>query len=111
VCVIPALVTLLVVLDQIQRPSFWRDEGATLSAVHRSIPELLRMLGAVDVVHGAYYLLMWVVVRVAGSSELAVRFPSAVAMAVTAGVVTALGRRLGCSEEVPGGVASSLCRF
>jgi len=105
VCVIPALVTLLVVLDQIQRPSFWRDEGATLSAVHRSIPELLRMLGAVDVVHGAYYLLMWVVVRVAGSSELAVRFPSAVAMAVTAGVVTALGRRL---VSVPAGFAAGL---
>jgi mannosyltransferase len=105
VCVIPALVTLVVVLHQIQRPSFWRDEGATLSAVHRSIPELLRMLGTVDVVHGAYYLLMWVVVRLAGSSELAVRFPSAVAMAVTAGIVTALGRRL---VSVPGGLAAGL---
>jgi mannosyltransferase len=105
VCVIPALATLVVVLDQIQRPSFWRDEGATLSAVHRSMPELLRMLGTVDVVHSAYYLLMWVVVRVAGSSELAVRFPSAVAMAVTAGIVTALGRRL---VSVPGGLAAGL---
>jgi mannosyltransferase len=102
---IPALATLLVVLDQIQRPSFWRDEGATLSAVHRSLPELLRMLGRVDVVHGAYYLLMWAVVRVAGSSELAVRFPSALAMAVTAGMVTALGRRL---VSLPAGLAAGL---
>ena len=42
---IPALVTLAIALYQIQRPSLWRDEGATLAAVHRSLPQLLRMLG------------------------------------------------------------------
>jgi len=91
---IPAVITLLVVLYGIGGPSFWRDEGATLSAVHRSLPQLVRMLGHTDVVHGAYYLFMWFEVRVAGSSELAVRFPSAVAMAVAAGGITVLGRRL-----------------
>ena len=35
---------------------------------------LVRMLGRVDVVHGEYYTLIWAVTRLAGSSELAVRF-------------------------------------
>jgi len=92
--VIPALVTLAVMLYQIQRPSLWRDEGATLAAVHRSLPQLLRMLGHADVVHGAYYVLMWFETRVAGTGTLALRFPSAVAMAVAAGMIAVLGRRL-----------------
>ena len=91
---IPALVTLAIALYQIQRPSLWRDEGATLAAVHRSLPQLLHMLGHTDVVHGAYYVLMWFWTRAAGTSELALRFPSAVGMAVAAGVTAALGRRL-----------------
>jgi mannosyltransferase len=94
VAVIPALTALAVTLYQIQRPSLWRDEGATLAAVHRSLPQLLRMLGHTDVVNGAYYVLMWFVTRAAGTSALALRFPSAVGMAVAAGVTAALGRRL-----------------
>jgi hypothetical protein len=91
---IPAAGTLLFCLYQIQRPSFTRDETATLAAVHRSFPQLVRMLGTVDVVHGLYYALIWVVVRIGGSGEFAVRLPSAVALAIAAAVVTALGRRL-----------------
>jgi mannosyltransferase len=91
---IPALVTLLAGLYKITGPSFTRDESATLAAVHRSFPQLVRMLGHVDVVHGAYYALIWVVVRVAGSGEFALRLPSAIAMAVAAALVTVLGRRL-----------------
>lgn len=94
VAVIPALTALAVTLYQIQRPSLWRDEGATLAAVHRSLPQLLRMLGHTDVVNGAYYVLMWFVTRAAGTSALTLRFPSAVGMAVAAGVTAALGRRL-----------------
>jgi mannosyltransferase len=74
---VPALVTLLVGLYKITGPSFTRDESATLAAVHRSFPQLVSMLGHVDVVHGAYYALIWVVVRFAGRGELAVRLPSA----------------------------------
>ncbi|HEX9527176.1 MAG TPA: glycosyltransferase family 39 protein, partial [Streptosporangiaceae bacterium] len=91
---IPAAVTLLAGLQEIQRPSFTQDEAATLAAVHRSFPQLVRMLSAVDVVHGAYYALIWLVVRVGGSGEFAVRLPSAVALAVAAALVTALGGRL-----------------
>jgi len=90
----PALITLVVTLYRIGVPSFTRDEGATLLAVHRSFPQMIRMLGKVDVVHTEYYALIWVVSRVTGSGELAARAPSAVAMAVAAGVVTLLGQRL-----------------
>jgi mannosyltransferase len=91
---IPGVITLLVTLDRIGVPSFTRDEGATLLAVHRSYPQMLRMLGNVDVVHTGYYSLIWVVTRLAGSSEVAVRAPSAVAMAVAAAGITLLGQRL-----------------
>jgi len=52
------------------------------------------MLGHVDVVHGAYYALIWVLVRIGGSGEFALRLPSAIAMAIAAALVTLLGRRL-----------------
>jgi mannosyltransferase len=91
---VPAVVTLLVSLYKITGPSFTRDESATLAAVHRSFPQLVSMLGHVDVVHGAYYALIWVVVQIGGSGEFALRLPSAIAMAVAAAMVTLLGRRL-----------------
>ena len=99
---IPALVTLLVGLYKITGPSFTRDESATLAAVHRSFPQLVRMLGHVDVVHGAYYALIWVVVRIGGSGEFAVRLPSAIAMAIAAALVTVLGRTTGFLLGRPG---------
>ena len=92
---LPAAVTLLAGLYRISGPSFSKDETATLAAVHRSFPQLIRMLGQVDVVHGAYYVLIWLVVRLfGGSSELIVRLPSVLAMAAAAYVITLLGRRL-----------------
>ena len=94
VAIFPALITLGVTLYRIGVPSFTRDEGATLLAVHRSFPQMIRMLGNVDVVHTEYYALIWAVTRLAGSAELAARAPSAVAMAVAAGGVTLLGQRL-----------------
>jgi mannosyltransferase len=55
---------------------------------------MFRMLGYQDGVHGAYYLLMWVWVRAFGSGEVALRLPSAIAMAVAAAFITLIGRRL-----------------
>jgi mannosyltransferase len=95
---IPALLTFVVGLYGITGPSFTQDEDATLLAVHRTFPQMVSLLGRVDVVHGAYYSLIWVVSRLFGTSELAVRFPSAVAMAVAAGGVALLGQRLVSTE-------------
>lgn len=91
---VPPVLALLVVTWRITAASYWRDEAATVSAVHRPLPALMRMLAHVDAVHGAYYLIMWPVAKVAGTGEIAMRLPSAVSMAATAAVVTVIGARL-----------------
>src|SRR5260370_24218202 len=70
------------------------DEADSVRAGWRSLPQLIRLLRHIDVVHGLYYLLLWPVVRVAGPSEFATRLPSALAMAAAAAGVTAIARRL-----------------
>ncbi len=92
--VIPSLVTLAAGLWGITGSSYWRDEAATLVAVQRSFSQLLRLLGQVDAEHGAYYMMMWVVVRVGGTGELVTRLPSALAMAAAAAAVAAIGYRV-----------------
>jgi mannosyltransferase len=91
---VPPLVTFAVALWGITGSSYWRDEAASLSAAERPLGNLVRMLGHVDAVHGAYYVIIWAVVRIGGAGELATRLPSALAMAAAAAAVTALGRRL-----------------
>jgi mannosyltransferase len=91
---VPALVTLLIVGWRLTGASYWRDEAATVSAVRRPLPSLLRMLTNVDAVHGAYYLIMWPVAKVAGTGEVAMRLPSVVATAATAALITLIGARL-----------------
>jgi mannosyltransferase len=91
---VPPVVMAALGLWRITGPSYWRDEAATLTAVDRSAGQLLAMLGHLDAVHGIYYLVMWPVVRAAGPGEVATRLPSVLAMAVAAGMVAALGRRL-----------------
>jgi mannosyltransferase len=102
---IPPLATFVIMLWGINGASYWRDEAATLSAAQRPFGNLLRTLGNIDAVHGAYYVLIWVVVRIGGTGELVTRLPSAVAMAVAAAAVTALGRRL---ISLRAGLASGL---
>ena len=92
--IVPPLVSLAIQLWDLTVPAYSRDETATLSAAERPFGALVRMLHNVDVVHGTYYSLIWVIVLVAGPGELATRLPSAVATAVTAAVVFGLARRL-----------------
>ncbi len=96
--VLPALVTLAVTLWGIGSASFWRDEAATVTAVRRSLPEMIRMLGHVDAVHGAYYLLMWPLAQLFGTTEFVMRLPSAIAMAAAASGIAVTGRRLGSPQ-------------
>jgi mannosyltransferase len=91
---LPPAVTFVIMLWDITGASYWRDEAATMSAAQRPLGNLLQTLGNIDAVHGAYYLLIWVVVRLGGPGELVTRFPSALAMAGAAAAVAALGRRL-----------------
>lgn len=78
----------------ISAPSYWRDEADTVSAVSRTLPQLIRLLGHVDAVHGTYYLLLWPIARVFGTDEFVTRLPSALAMAAAALGVAAIAGRL-----------------
>jgi mannosyltransferase len=91
---LPPAVAFLVSLWGITVPSFWRDEAATIAAVKRPLGDLIRMLGNVDAVHSAYYLMMWPIAHVLGTGALVLRLPSAVAVAVGTAAVAATGRRL-----------------
>src|SRR5215469_1578505 len=91
---LPPLAALVLSLWSITAPSYWRDEAATVGVASRPFGDLIKMLGNVDVVHSAYYILMWPVEHLFGPGELAMRLPSALAAAVTAAFVAAIGRRL-----------------
>jgi mannosyltransferase len=79
--ILPPVAMFAMGLWRITGPSYWRDEAATMTAVQRPFPAILRMMGNVDAVLG-------------GAGELVTRLPSAVAMACAAAAVGALGRRL-----------------
>ncbi|OBF65851.1 hypothetical protein A5753_00705 [Mycobacterium sp. 852002-51971_SCH5477799-a] len=76
------------------RPSLWFDEGATISAAaSRTLPELWRLLGHIDAVHGAYYLLMHGWFAIFPPTEFWSRVPSALAVGVAAAGVVVLTRQ------------------
>ncbi|MEO3783160.1 glycosyltransferase family 39 protein [Actinocorallia sp. B10E7] len=91
---VSALVAFVIACWGLTTPSFWRDEAVTADLTGRTVPQLLRVLGEIDAVHGFYYLLMWPVTTVFGASELTLRLPSALAAAAAAGLTALLGRRL-----------------
>ncbi|MGW0502707.1 glycosyltransferase family 39 protein [Micromonospora sp. NPDC003241] len=94
VWLLPAGLTLLVTLAGLDSAQPWRDELATWSAATRPATDLLRLSGTIDAAAAPYYLLVHAWTAVAGDSVAALRLPSALAMAVAAGLTAALGRRL-----------------
>nr|WP_189943215.1 glycosyltransferase family 39 protein [Streptomyces aurantiogriseus] len=95
---VPAAVMLVVGLWGVNRGGMWRDEGVTFQVARRTVPEIWRLLHGVDAVHGLYYFLMHAVLAVR-PGEIALRLPSVLAAAATAGLVAALGVRL-CRPRV-----------
>jgi len=86
-------------------PSVWYDEAATVTSATRSWAALGREVQSVDLVHATYYALMHCWFAVVGYSPFTLRFPSAVAVALTAALIVLLGRRLaGDRVGVLGGV-------
>ncbi|HET9897977.1 MAG TPA: glycosyltransferase family 39 protein [Streptosporangiaceae bacterium] len=61
--------------------------------MRRPLGSMMSMLGHIDAVHGAYYLLIHVLAKL-GTSEAVLRMPSVVAMAAAAWFTAALGRDL-----------------
>lgn len=92
--IVAGLVTLAVTSWGLAGPSFWIDESATLAISRRSIPNILGTLKNVDAVHGLYYVFMHFWLQVAGTSEFAARFPSALALASAAAGIAVLGMRI-----------------
>src|ERR1700758_2582727 len=86
------------------RPSFCSDEGATISAsASRTLPELWKLLGSIDAVHGLYYLLMHGWFAMFPPTEFWSRVPSALAIGAAAAGVTVFTKQF-----VPGR-ATALC--
>ncbi|GAA3872058.1 glycosyltransferase family 39 protein [Leifsonia kafniensis] len=75
-------------------PSYWGDEAASVMSAERSLPSLFQMLGHVDAVHGTYYLFLHFWIEAFGTSELATRLPSALAVGLATMATAVLARRL-----------------
>jgi mannosyltransferase len=76
------------------RPSLWFDESATISAsASRSVPDLWRMLGHIDAVHGLFYLLMHGWFAVFPTTEFWSRVPSCLALGAAAAGVVVFGKQ------------------
>lgn len=75
------------------RPSLWFDEAATISAGTRTLPELWRLLGNIDAVHGLFYLLAHGWLTLFPATEFWLRLPSCLAVGAAAAGVVVLGRR------------------
>lgn len=86
-------------------PSYWSDEAATVRAVSLTPAGLLAFVQHRDAVHAVYDLALLGWSRLAGASEAALRFPSAVAVGATAWMLVVLLRRHGLA---PTGVVAAL---
>ncbi|MGH3532007.1 MAG: glycosyltransferase family 39 protein [Mycobacterium sp.] len=89
-----ALLTAVISAAAAGRPSLWFDEGATISAsASRSLPELWRLLGHIDTVHGLYYLLMHGWFAIFPPTEFWSRVPSCLAIGAAAAGVVVFGKQ------------------
>ncbi|HKT01245.1 MAG TPA: glycosyltransferase family 39 protein [Rugosimonospora sp.] len=90
----PTLLMLLACAYKLGNPSLWADELATWGAVRMDWSPLFRLLGNVDAVVAPYYVVTKAWAAVAGTSPVALRVPSVLAMTAAAGFVALLGARL-----------------
>ena len=93
VIAVPAATAFVVGGYEIGGPSLWRDEAYTKDAITRSVSQIFALLRHQDAVHGAYYILMHVIAAAAGTSAVALRFPSLLAMVIATAFTAAIGRR------------------
>ena len=93
------------------KPSLWYDEGATISAsASRTLPDLWKLLGHIDAVHGFYYLLMHGWFAIFPPTEFWSRFPSALAIGGAAAGVTVFTRQFSTQGSPQGSTRlTALC--
>jgi mannosyltransferase len=102
-----AVLTSVISCGWISKPSLWFDEGATISAsASRTVPELWRMLGHIDAVHGLFYLLMHGWFAIFPPTEFWARFPSCLAVGAAAAGVTVFTRQF---TEGTSGRTTAVC--
>jgi mannosyltransferase len=98
--VVVAVLAAAVSLAGAARPSLWYDEAATISAAaDRSLPDMMRMLGNIDAVHGLYYLIMRGWYAIFPVTEFWSRAPSGLAVAAAAAGVVVLAKQF-CRRSV-----------
>ena len=102
VIAVPAATAFVVGGYEIGGPSLWRDEAYTKDAITRPVSQIFALLGHQDAVHGAYYILMHVIAAAAGTSAVALRFPSLCAMVIATAFTAAIGRRTAALALAPG---------
>jgi mannosyltransferase len=83
-----AVISLALGVYQLGQPSLWIDEAATYRATTWSYAQLTHEH------HWIYYTLMKPWTAVAGTSEIALRFPSVIAAAVACALLVPFGNRL-----------------
>ena len=81
-------------LTGLGRQSLWFDEIDVVVRAQRPLDVILDTFTAAGENGPVYNLFLWAWVRIAGISEIAVRFPSAVAGALAIPLIYLLGRRL-----------------
>jgi mannosyltransferase len=91
---VPALLMGIVAAIGLGRPGLWTDEFATWGMTTVSWSEGLKVLRWVDAVIGPYYGLMKAWTEVFGDSDLSLRIPSVIAMALAAALTGAIGNRV-----------------
>ncbi|MFE9849408.1 hypothetical protein ACFYPN_11425 [Streptomyces sp. NPDC005576] len=92
-----------------RRNSMWRDEAATWQVARRPADEIWHMVGNVDVVHAAYYLLMHALFECFGAGITTLRLPSVLATALAAASIAVVGSRLsGARVGLTAGMAFGL---
>jgi mannosyltransferase len=91
---LPALAMLVVGRYHARNPSLGWDENATLIVSRRTLGQVFELARHTDGSITPYYLFMHFWGEVFGTSEIALRAPSIIAMAVGVGLVGELGRRL-----------------
>lgn len=94
VVAVTVVVSAIVELLFVDQRTLWLDEVATVSSSTRSWDSLAVLTGKIDFVHWSYYALLHVWFDIVGYSPFALRAVSAIAIALTAGVLVLIGQRL-----------------
>ncbi|MEU8240051.1 glycosyltransferase family 39 protein [Actinoplanes missouriensis] len=91
---VPGLLMLAIGLVQAGRPVLSWDEVTSAEVSQRTVGQIVELARNVDAVFGCYYVFLHLWSGLAGTSEVALRLPSIVAMAGGVAVAAELGRRL-----------------